>query len=228
SRDCSSDVCYSNLDLSLFGHISVYWKLFMNEQFSALVNPSYVSLYILLVLSYYLKKELNSIWRFLAVLILFVYLFLLASEAAYYTIFIMAVLLVWKVKDRSKRYLLVLTVLLGTIVFVNNPHFFNEPAIEARQHITDIDRADLPITEHDRWLTWKAAIKAIEEAPLLGYGVGDAKDVLVAKYKELGPAYQNHVKHRYNAHNQFLQTWLETGIPGIFILLFIFTWLAFY
>src|SRR5690606_7197911 len=150
-------------DLSIFGYISVYWKLFMNEQFSALVNPSYVSLYILLVLSYHLKKELNSIWRFLAVLILFVYLFLLASEAAYYTIFIMAVLLVWKVKDRSKRYLLVLTVLLGTIVFVNNPHFFNEPAIEARQHITDIDRADLPITEHDRWLTWKAAIKAIEE-----------------------------------------------------------------
>src|SRR5690606_6633928 len=40
--------------------------------------------------------------------------------------------------------------------------------------------------------------------------------------------YQNHVKHRYNAHSQFLQTWLETGIVGIFILLFIFTWLAFY
>ena len=200
----------------------------MNEQFSALVNPSYVSLYILLVLSYYLKKDLNSIWRLLAIVILFVYLFLLASEAAYYTLFIMAVLLVWKVKDRSKRYLLVSMVLLGTIVFVNNPHFFNEPTIEAGQHITDIDRADLPITEHDRWLSWKAAIAAIEEAPLLGYGVGDAKDVLVAKYKELGPAYQNHVKHRYNAHNQFLQTWLETGIPGIFILLFIFTWLAFY
>ena len=215
-------------DVSFFGYISIYWTLFMNEQFSALVNPSYVSLYILLVLSYYLKKDLNSIWRLLAIVILFVYLFLLASEAAYYTLFIMAVLLVWKVKDRSNLYLLVSMVLLGTIVVVNNLHFFNEPTLVAGQHIMDKDRADLPITEHDRWLSWKAAIAAIEEAPLLGYGIGDAKDVLVAKYKELGSMYQNHAKHRYNAHNQFLQTWLETGVLGVFILLFIFTWLAFY
>src|SRR5690606_11760501 len=86
-------------DVPFWNRISIYWELFMNEQFSALINPSYVSLYILLVLSYYLKKELNSVWRLLTVLVLFVYLLLLASEAAYYTLFIMAVLLVWKVKD---------------------------------------------------------------------------------------------------------------------------------
>lgn len=216
------------MELSFWVCISTGWKLFMNEQFSALINPSYVSLYILLVLSYYLKKDLNSIWRLLAVLILFIYLFLLANEAAYYTLFIMTVLLVWKVKDRAKRYLLVLMILLGTIVFVNNPHFFNEPSIEVDQSNTGVGRTDTPITERDRWLTWKAAIYAIEEAPLMGYGVGDARDVLVAKFKELGPEYKSHVKHRYNAHNQFLQTWLETGVIGVFILLFIFTWLAFY
>lgn len=215
------------LELTFWLGISTGWKLFMSEQFSALITPSYVSLYIILVLSYYLKKELNSIWRLLAVLILFIYLFLLANEAAFFTLFIMAVLLVWKVKDRAKRYLLVLMMLLGTIVFINNPHFFSEPAIEVDTTI-GANRADLPITERDRWLTWKAAVYAIEEAPLLGYGVGDARDVLVAKFKEIGPEYENHVKHRYNAHNQFLQTWLETGVLGVFILLFIFTWLAFY
>src|SRR5690606_16613732 len=118
----------------------------------SLINPSYVSLYILLVLSYYLKKELNTIWRLFAVLILFVYLFLLANEAAYYTIFIMSVLFVWKVKDRTKRYLLVIVVLLGTIVFVNNPHFFNEPTITLNKSSSAFDQTDVPITEYDRWL----------------------------------------------------------------------------
>src|SRR5690606_20136226 len=79
------------MEMPLWDRISTCWEMFMNEQFSSLINPSYVSLYILLVLSYYLKKELNTIWRFFAVLILFVYLFLLVNEAAYYTIFIMSV-----------------------------------------------------------------------------------------------------------------------------------------
>lgn len=215
------------MEMNFWDGISIYWKQFMNEQFSELINPSYVSLYILLVLSYYIKKELNNIWRLLTVLILFIYLYLLASEAAYYTLFIMAVLLVWKVKDRSKRYLLVLTVILGTIVFINNPHFLKEPTLNSVS-VGSIDRADLPITEKDRWLAWKAAIQVIEEAPLLGYGIGDAKEVLIDKYKELGPLYESHVKYRYNAHNQFLQTWLETGVLGVFMLIFIFTWLAFY
>jgi len=216
------------MEMPVWDRIFTCWEMFMNEQFSSLINPSYVSLYILLVLSYYLKKELNTIWRLFAVLILFVYLFLLANEAAYYTIFIMSVLFVWKVKDRTKRYLLVIVVLLGTIVFVNNPHFFNEPTLGTTKSRNSVDQADLPITEHDRWLTWKAAIYAIEGSPLLGYGVGDARDVLVAKFKELGPEYEKHIEHRYNAHNQFLQTWLETGVLGIFVLMFIFTWLAFY
>src|SRR5690606_24535326 len=146
------------------------------------------------------KKELNTVWRLLCVLILFAYLFLLGNEAAYYTLFLMAILLIWRVKDHSKRYLLVCVFILGTIVFVKNPHFFHG----SRVNETILNTQDLPISEHDRWLSWKAAVAAIEQAPLLGYGIGDAKDVLVAKYKELGPTYQNHVKHRYNAHNQFL------------------------
>ncbi|EKF54424.1 O-antigen polymerase [Galbibacter marinus] len=210
---------------SLWEQVTVSWRLFMNDQFSNVVSPSYVSLYILLVLSYYLKKELNTVWRLFCVLILFAYLFLLGNEAAYYTLFVMGILLIWKVKDKSKRYILVCLFLLGTIVFVKNPHFFHD---KGRTNDTALNTQELPISENDRWLTWKAAIMAIEEAPLLGYGIGDAKDVLVAKYKELGSEYQNHAKHRYNAHNQFLQTWLETGVIGIFILLFVFTWLAFY
>lgn len=211
--------------ISLWEQVTMSWRLFMNDQFSNVVSPSYVSLYILLVLSYYLKKELNTVWRLFCVLILFGYLFLLGNEAAYYTLFVMGMLLIWKVKDKSKRYLLVCLFLLGTIVFVKNPHFFHN---RGRTYDTGLNTQELPISEPDRWLTWKAAVMAIDEAPLLGYGIGDAKDVLVAKYKELGVEYQNHIKHRYNAHNQFLQTWLETGVIGIFILLFVFTWLAFY
>ncbi|MEJ4087307.1 O-antigen ligase family protein [Galbibacter orientalis] len=207
-------------NVSFWKSLAIGWKFFMHIQFSSLINPGYVSLYILLVLSYYLKNELNTIWRFLTVIILFAYLFLLASKAAYITLFFMSILLILKVADKSKKYLLILVLGLSTLIFISNPRIVNS----INNFPDEIAEVNPTISWKERMLSWKAAIKTIEVAPLFGYGVGDAHDVLIEGYNDLG--YTENYKHRYNAHNQFLETWLQTGLIGVFVLMVIFTNLA--
>lgn len=60
------------------------------------------------------------------------------------------------------------------------------------------------------------AIAAIKENPVLGVGAGDRMDVLA-------PFYANKPeKIVYNPHNQYLDTFLATGVAGFLILLSIF------
>ena len=67
-----------------------------------------------------------------------------------------------------------------------------------------------------RIIKWNNAIEQISKEPLLGYGIGDAKDILLEAYKknEFYIGYYN----KYNAHNQFLDTTLQIGLLGLIIL----------
>jgi O-antigen ligase len=63
---------------------------------------------------------------------------------------------------------------------------------------------------------WKAAMTIIEAHWLMGVGVGDVQDALQAEYKRTG--FELAYNAQYNAHNQFLQTWLGLGIIGLSVL----------
>lgn len=194
------------------------WYYFIGGEFSKLVNPNYVSLYILLVLSYYLKKKLKSRIRLFVVLILFLYLFLLASIASYLILAIMSLLLIFEISDKSKKYTMVILFILGVIVFLNNPrvfHFYTN--LSELKNTSELDNTAV---EKARLLTWHTSVKLIKEAPLFGYGIGDTNDVLIEEYKELN--YFHNYKNKYNAHNQFLQTFLQTGVIGFGVLIAIF------
>ena len=67
-----------------------------------------------------------------------------------------------------------------------------------------------------RMYKWRYAVETIEKSPLVGTGTGDAQDQLQLTYKkhDFKIAYDE----RYNAHNQFLQTFLEIGIGGLLLL----------
>jgi len=68
-----------------------------------------------------------------------------------------------------------------------------------------------------RILIWKSALEIISEKPVLGVGTGDVRNELVKKYREkkITPAIEN----EYNAHNQYLQTYLASGIAGLLVLI---------
>ncbi len=198
------------------------WNYFIEAEFSILVNPSYVSLYILLVLSYYLKKPLHSRTRLAVVIILFLYLFLLASIAAYLILTIMSILLIFSIPDKGKKNLMIIIFILGVMVFLNNPRVFH--FYSSVKTFGNTEYLDNTTVEKSRLLTWNASIQLIKEAPVFGYGIGDTNDVLIKKYEELN--YFHNYKNRFNAHNQFLQTFLQTGIIGFGVLINIFVLLG--
>ncbi len=64
---------------------------------------------------------------------------------------------------------------------------------------------------------WKVSMGLVGKHFLFGTGTGDVKDVLMEAYQQHGlyPVYQK----KLNAHNQYIQTFLALGIPGIGMLL---------
>jgi len=63
-----------------------------------------------------------------------------------------------------------------------------------------------------RLLIWKATLEIIRQHPITGTGTGDIKDALVERYKSSNNfiAYEK----KFNAHNQYLQTFAALGIVG--------------
>lgn len=71
----------------------------------------------------------------------------------------------------------------------------------------------------DKILQWKAGIAANKNT-IFGNGAGDANQSIFDSYIERGlPKY---AEKEYNAHNQFIQTYVGMGLAGAIALLFIF------
>ncbi|MBI4647757.1 MAG: O-antigen ligase family protein [Bacteroidia bacterium] len=70
-----------------------------------------------------------------------------------------------------------------------------------------------------------AAFEVFISHPYIGVGTGDIKEHLIEKYKE--KKMETSVMHKYNVHNQFLETAVGQGIIG-FILLWVLLLLPFY
>jgi O-antigen ligase len=87
---------------------------------------------------------------------------------------------------------------------------------------TSTETIDLTASESTavRILIWKQSLEIIKGHLIYGTTSGDANDELVKAYQKNGLT--GAVKKKLNAHNQFLQTFIGTGILG-FVLLFIMT-----
>ncbi len=66
----------------------------------------------------------------------------------------------------------------------------------------------------------RATLEVIGENWLIGVGIGDAKTELLNSY-ERHSEYEL-ARRNLNSHNQFLTSWLQGGIIGLFILLWSF------
>ncbi|AKQ45267.1 hypothetical protein TH63_05870 [Rufibacter radiotolerans] len=65
----------------------------------------------------------------------------------------------------------------------------------------------------ERALVWSIAGDLIQEHPFTGVGVGDRQNALMAAYKEL--QFKEGLDLELNAHNQFLDTGVALGFPGM-------------
>ncbi len=70
-----------------------------------------------------------------------------------------------------------------------------------------------------RGVIWKSATGLIAKRPLLGYGLQNGSEQLIAKYREYH--FDLAAEEKFNAHDVYLQTLLNTGILGLLPVLLI-------
>jgi len=133
------------------------------------------------------------------------------------------------IKGYKKTILgLFLALLLGitlTYKLLPTPFHRFKTAISVTISAEKIDKTDAESTAV-RILIWKESFKIIKQHIWLGTSPADANQNLYNAYEENGLT--GALAKRLNAHNQFLQTFIGTGIIGFLLLLLITLFLIVY
>jgi len=176
------------------------------------------------------EKKHRALW-FVGFGLLVGSLILLSSRAyvlAFFIVFIVS-FLAWVMTNKVTKSLwmklLIGLVCLVTILFFNpkTNSRINDTIVEIQKFMG----ADTHRQTNPRVYLWDYAVDLIAERPLLGYGVGDAKDELNNALKNCDAKFWDGEKNvpihakNLNFHNQFLQTWAEVGILGFLLLAFL-------
>lgn len=212
-----------NLSFAFFRYLkfdnSIYFTYnHLSEPFG--VQPIYLSIFYLtsILLSLELKNHYKTLYPklyWIAIILLFFGIILLSSRT---TIFISAILcVVWvfsKVKKNNHKFYL-----LSFLVSVAVTSSLLIPTLRDRlfhfqQNVTSYSGSSL------RFKIWENVLEVIKLKPLLGYGYGISQNSLANHYKDVNfrRAYMNDL----NAHNQYLQTLIDSGIIGLLFLVLIF------
>jgi len=186
-------------------HQTVYYALYVSVALTIVIfRPDVVA-----------KKA-----RILLTLFFIVLLFLISNKAAisvFGTILLVRLISVKKSIYKKWASFIIVGVVIGAFVWMNP---------RTRESLRRVAEGELTINKNARYgfttrlLSWDAAITLIKEKPILGYGVGDIQGKLNEMYMQ--KEYVFPLKESHNAHNLWLQTWLENGIPSLFTLGVIF------
>ena len=132
----------------------------------------------------------------------------------------MALLAVWflyKLPIRRMRYKIAIVLTTGFLgVFALSLHpRMQEFDYEQLLNIRSIDQ-----NNNVRLNIWGMALEDPKEYSLYGLGAGQTTPYMQEKYKKEG--LNEYEKRNYATHNQYLEEWIEIGIPGM--LFFILAW----
>ena len=205
--------------------------------FSTFGNPNYLAGYLaaslhLGLLFFFTKKRWKFLWL---VIIATLYTSLLLTHtrgawAAFLlsSIFVLILILIYKGKkffrtNKTPIFTLTAIILIITVIFsFPNPLNLKKAAVIER----GVSAVEFRNSASQRILIWKVAFELIKEKPFLGWGIGTfgihyplAQGALLSRKenKEFIPKANRSIY----AHNDYLQIWVETGILGLSLFLWI-------
>ena len=205
---------------------SSYLSYFMHYGYYAMyVNMGVILLLNCLVNNYSdIKRKLKILY--ITLLVFFsVFILMLYSKAGIISLFIIylsfGIYIAVKVKKiKYFLYSIVSALLLGLVLFIFIPNTNTRlNTIIDGLSAQELDPSSTESTQL-RIFVWKAANELITSNPILGYGLGDADDVLIHKYEEKG--YWGAFEKKLNAHNQFYQSIISVGYIGVIPFLLFF------
>lgn len=213
---------------------------FFYSEFAYFMHPSYFAMYLvfalLIVMLFYPKwlthlSNLNIKIGFISVIFL-VSIFLCSSKMGLITAFLLlpTTLFVILFNNGYKKMFigLILSLILGiSITYKLFPSPFErlKVAFKVTASSQAIDKTDAESTAV-RILIWHESIKLIKENFWFGTTAGDANDKLIQSYQKEGLS--GALIKKLNAHNQFLQTFIGTGILGFVLLLLMTVFITIY
>lgn len=206
---------------------------FYYSDFSYFLHPSYFSMYLLcalvIVVLYYKSwlshlKYLNTKISFTAAFFILC-IFLSASKIGLAAFFITTLIMlsVWFYQKGLAKWI-VISVIASFIIlfFVSKLNLGPIERIKIALSVTtsgqEIDKTATESTAV-RLLIWEQAIKIIKSNPIFGITAGDTNDALYKAYEQNGLT--GAFEKKLNAHNQYFQTFIGTGIVGFTLLILI-------
>ncbi|OQA02382.1 MAG: O-Antigen ligase [Bacteroidetes bacterium ADurb.Bin408] len=231
---CIITVCYCFIN-SLIQYTQTHAiESFVYIRFSVLFHPTYFSLFLnfaivlifFMYFSSYKHKRSETIIYGLLILIFSASIVLANSKAVLITLFITylsAALYYGYRKNRIKESVIISVLLVsGMAVLLYHTPQINNRLKDSKRIINEyLHNEKLRDNEGtaQRILVWRSSIKIIKEYLYTGVGAGDVKDMLMEDY--MANHYKNIVEKKLNSHNQYLQTMVALGIPGVLFLLMI-------
>jgi O-antigen ligase len=181
------------------------------------LHPTYFSIVVLsAIIILILLPGITALWqkivRVLLVMFLSFFIILLGSKICIVILFgysNLALLLYLKRKKNLKAILLYVftNVALFTIAFNTHVIYWRF----AMAYETAKNTFNGTAQSEYRFMHWKCAAYAIQQRPLWGWGTADSSIPLNECYRAI------HMTELldYNAHNQYLDSWVKLGVPGL-------------
>jgi O-antigen ligase len=210
------------LVIAAFQFDNLGWKAFYyTDLLSNLkANPITHSLYYniaIIIAAKFIKDSPSSKEKLRYLLSLFVFVFMLVlfgSKTGYLTgCLSISFIGLSLIRSKALKIVFIISIPLALFFVYTYVPYINKKTNGFKWQIT---RHEKIILEHrlPRSVIWPQAISLIKENPIKGVGLGRSIEALSNKYLAIG--YPKGVDNRFNAHNQFLESWLQLGFFGIF------------
>ena len=193
--------------------ISSFWNENLLNHVKA--NPVTHSLYYNLAIVFlgnnykYLKKEE---WRIFYWFVLFAFIFMVilcSSKIGYLVLFFTVITAIYNMMKIKKNAFIGISVYIGLFVFI--AFQFQVFQIEYLNSVFE-----------SRLIVWNQSIQIIKQNFILGTGVGSSIEELQNAFQNIN--FEKGIIEKYNAQNQFLESFMETGIIGFLILFSFFVY----
>ena len=210
-----------------------YYKDFYSNKFRILVeelplvgqHPIYASLFLGISLGFliFLIKEkafvssyVNKIYILACVLVNLALVIMLSSRAVILSLLLLVFIFSIQLLVRSKNFVRIIQLLVFFFIAMLLLFNFNRRMNEILQFDTK-STVNTNFSDTYRINIYKCALKVVSKSILIGHGVGDEKDELIACYESES---QILLKSGFNSHNQYLDIWIKTGLIGLISFLF--------
>ena len=221
--------------LLLLGHAFTLWRegvqgAFYYMKLSWYFHSAYFAMYLNFAMAFIVIELLRrfrilpsalKIAYYILLAWFFVFIFLLSSKMGLICMVLIAALGAAELIFRQKKTFLGLGLIILFMMFIRaGLHVFSgtsDRVIQSTSTLSGSAGQETSKSTSDRIDIWKVSLEIIKSNVLIGVGTGDVKDVLIAKYKE--NKIDEALEFKLNAHNQYLQTFMTLGIPGITALL---------